>query len=184
MYNYQYTDEGVYENTAKSEIALRAFRQPENVGFNDDRELQGPDTNNVDTYYLDNINQFNKFNLSPEEIKSTNASNIIKYNNTLTLNDFDKLMIAREYRQLYDKSRDVNDFLEKEYEKTKLENLSLREIFNNFINNMTQLVQELPDVFSKETPDYSIFTKGERLTYLGIFMVIIGFLLFFADVSF
>jgi len=184
MYAYHYRDQGIYEDTARSEIALRMFRQPENVGFSDDQELQGPDTNHVNTYYLDNINQFNKFNLTPEEIQNTNISNIIKYNNTLTLNDFDKLMIAREYKQLHDKSRDVNDFLQKEYEKTKIENLSLRDIWNNTMRTLTQIVHELPDVYSKESPDFTIFTKGERMTYLGIIIVIIGMMLFFADVSF
>jgi DNA gyrase/topoisomerase IV subunit A len=193
MYNFQYgandkEDEStqIYQPQAKDNAINRAFKQPSNIGFPNDGEVQRLDIANINSHYLDNINQFNKNHmqdLTQPDLQHNTKQLITKYDNIMDLTSFDRLMIQREYKKLYDKSAAVNEILEERFEAQQIMNLSLRQIYERFIISMTNLVDDLPDVYKNGRLDLSILFKGDRPLYIGILIVVIGISFFFADIS-
>jgi len=173
-YNYQVYDQ--------AEQQFKRNRHPNNLGFGYDNEFKDVRIDKIDGRLLDNIVEYNK-NLTPDEINGTNVNNILKYDNLMTLSEFDKMLISKQYEKLYGKTRDANIIQQEEYENNKFMNLSLNEIAYKFTNTMAELIDEIPKAYVQDNLNLEIFTKDDRLIYVGIFFILLGFFLYFINVS-
>lgn len=173
-YNYHPYDE--------AEIPFKRQRYPSNLGFSYDNEFKNIRIDKINGHLLDNIVEYNK-NLTPDEINGTNVNNIVKYNNLMNLSQFDKMLIAQEYRRLYGKSRDANIQREEEYQNGLFMNLSLSEIVNKFTETMMQLVHEIPRAYETDTLNLEMFTRDDRLIYIGILLMLVAFFIYFISSS-
>ena len=176
MYNYNYEP---YEDDDRL-IKFSEQRKPSNLGFNYNNEFKNIRIDKIDGRLLDNIVEYNK-NLTPDEVNGTNVNNILKYDNLMTVSEFDKMLIAKQYQKLYDLSNGTNEKNTELYENGKLSNLSLNEISYNFSNVFTDIINEFPTAY-KNGKLKEIFTKDDRLIYVGFFMILLS--LFFYFISF
>ncbi len=173
-YNYQ-----VYDQADKD---FKRQKHPSNLGFNYDNEFKQVKIDKINSYLLDNVVEYNK-NLTPDEINGTNVNNILKYDNLLTLSEFDKMLIAQQYEKIYGKTRDANIAQNEEYYNSKFMNLSMNEIFNKFTQTMIELIHEIPLAYDKDEINYEMFTKNDRIIYIGLFLVLLAIFLYFIHLS-
>lgn len=173
-YNYQVYDQ--------ADTQFKRQRHPSNLGFSYDNEFKDVRIDKINGHLLDNIIDYNK-NLTPDEINGTTVNNILKYNNLMSLREFDKMLIAKQYEKLYGKSRDANIKQMEEYENNRFSNLSLNEIAYKFTDTMAELIEEIPKAYEDDDLNLDIFTKDDRLIYVGIFFVLLGFFLYFINIS-
>ena len=173
-YNYHPYDE--------QDIDFEKQKHPSNLGFSDPNEFKEVNIKKIDGKLLDNIVEYNK-NLTPDEINGTTVNNILKYDNLMSLSEFDKMLMAKQYRKLYGKSEEANNNKLENYINNKFTNLSLSEIFYKFTKTMMDLIQEIPEKYEKDKLDINIFMKEDRIIYVGILCVIIALLLYFISVS-
>lgn len=177
-YNYQVYDQ--------AETQFKLQKHPQSVGFSYDNEFKDVRIDKIDGRLLDNIIDYNK-NLTPDEIDGTNVHNILKFNNLMSLREFDKMLIAKQYEKLYGKSREANIIQQEEYDNSRFMNLSLNEIVYKFTTVMAELINELPivlnNVYEGDEFNLDIFTKDDRLIYIGIFFILLGLFLYFISIS-
>jgi hypothetical protein len=123
-----------------------------------------------------------------EDSKVINLSNILKNESIITLNDYEKYKLNEEYNKLYTNSKIETTELKEEKENNRFYNLSLKNVFDNLVTTIVNIINEI-SVFTTDKDNLSkkdlieIFTKDDRLIYIGIFLVIISLLLFFIKVS-
>lgn len=183
-YNYQPYD-SLFEKTQNNDQATVKFnrqRHPSNLGFSDENEFKPVRVDKIKSYLLDNIVEYNK-NLTPDEINGTTVNNILKYDNLMTLREYDKMMIAKEYQKLYGLTRDANIIQQEKFENSKFSNLSLTEIAENFTRVMMELINEIPKAYEKDELNYQMFTREDRIIYVGIFFILLAVFLYFIFVS-
>lgn len=165
-------------------------RPPANLGFSDPQQFEQVNVNKIDpnNKILDNIVHFNQ-NLTPDQINETNISNIIKYNNLLNLSEFDKALIAKEYQKIYGMTREANELAQQEVQNNDIMNMSLNEIVDNFTGTMAELLHELPiaynngDLMNNGKINTEIFTQGDRMIYVGMFLVLVSIFLYYISLS-
>ena len=112
-------------------------------------------------------------------------TNILESANTYTLSDFQKYQLAKQYEKLYTNTVLENKKREKEAYNKRVYNLSVKNLFENFftvwthiINDMTELIYD-PDK-NKDWNNYIIiFTKNERIIYVGIMFVLVALIFYF-----
>ena len=125
---------------------------------------------------------------SNEDLKVINLSNILKNESIITLNDYEKYKLNKEYNKLYTNSKIETTELKEEKENNRFYNLSLKKVFDNLITTIVIIINELT-VYIKDKDKLSkqdlieIFVKDDRLIYVGIFLIIISLLLFFIKTS-
>ena len=65
----------------------------------------------------------------------------------------------------------------------RIYNLSLKEIFNNLLNYMVEMINEITKFIETPEKDYNnlltILTREDRLIYLGLVIIIISMVLYF-----
>jgi hypothetical protein len=176
MHYYNY---GIYD---KTDTNFKRQKHPSNLGFNFDNEFKPVRIDKIDGKLLDNIVEFNK-NLTQDEINGTTYNNILKYNNLLTLSEFDKMLIAKQYQKLYGKTEEANIERKEDFENNRFINLSLYEIFNKFILTMIELMNELPLAYEKNEIKLEIFTKNDRLIYIGLLFIILAIFIYFISLT-
>lgn len=173
-YNYQPYDQ--------SSIKFSRQRPPYNLGFNYDNEFKDVRIDKIDGKLLDNIIDYNK-NLTSDEVNGTFYSNILKYDNLMNLSEFDKMLIAKQYEKLYGKTKEANMVEQEKYENSKFMNLSLNDVIYKFTNTMMELIHELPKAYEEDNLSYEIFTKDDRIIYVGIFFVLLAVFLYFISLT-
>lgn len=171
-----------YNYSPVSTVHFKEQRFPTNLGFADENEFKPVKIDKIDGKLLDNVIEYNK-NLTPDEINGTTFNNILKYNNLMTLSEFDKMLIAKQYQKLYRKNGEANAEVQEKYENDKFTNLSLNEIAYKFTDTMAQLIHEIPKAYEKDDLNVELFTKNDRLTYVGIFFVLLSAMLYFISIS-
>lgn len=119
--------------------------------------------------------------------KVINLSNILKNESVITLNDYEKYQLNEQYKKLYRNSEIENINNEKKKENERFYNLSLKEIFNNLIKTIVDIINDL-SIYIEEKNNtienlLNIFTKETRLIYIGILLIIISLMLFFINIS-
>ena len=123
-----------------------------------------------------------------EDSKVINLSNILKNESIITLNDYEKYKLNEEYNKLYTKSKIGTTELKEDKENNRFYNLSLKNVFDNLITTIVIIINELT-VYIRDKDKLSnkdlieIFTKDDRLIYVGIFLIILSLLLFFIKIS-
>tara|TARA_Y200000002_G_C22482711_1_gene579441 strand:- start:239 stop:613 length:375 start_codon:yes stop_codon:yes gene_type:complete len=121
------------------------------------------------------------------EDKIINLTNILKNQSTISLNDYEKYQLKQQYNKLYTNSEIENDKNKQERMNQRFYNLSLKQILNNLsltlikIMNEISIYMEKSDRTTKELID--IFTKDDRMIYVGILLIILSLGIFFINIS-
>ena len=102
-------------------------------------------------------------------------NNILKYHNMLTLSNYDKFIIGEQYKIPKNRKIKINEnFL----------NLSINQIWKNLSNTILSVFNDLIDKKPKNIESFiNIFTKNNRLIYVGLFLILITFVLYFIDIT-
>jgi hypothetical protein len=121
------------------------------------------------------------------DTKVINLSNILKNESIITLNDYEKYKLNEEYNKLYTNSNIANNEINEKKYNERFYNLSLKDIFNNLIKTLVDILNDLSNYIENKNKDkielLEIFIKKERLIYVGVFLIIISLMLFFINIS-
>jgi hypothetical protein len=110
---------------------------------------------------------------------------ILENANTYTLSDFQKLRLAESYKKLYSDTILENSQRKQEKYDKRIYNLSIKNLFENFFTVWTQIINEMTGLIydndnNKSWNNYiRIFTKNERIIYVGIMFVFAGLIMYF-----
>ncbi len=167
---------------ADNDESFKRQKVPYNLGFNDNTEFKPVKIDKINGKLLDNIIEYNK-NLTPDEVNGTTTNNILKYDNLMLLSEFDKMLIAKQYEQLYGKTVEANVKQNEAYQNSKFYNMTLREIFDNFTKTMIELMEEIPIAYSKNELNVNMIMKDDRMTYIGIFLLLLSIFLYFINLT-
>ena len=115
--------------------------------------------------------------------------NILKEKNIFTENDYEKMMITRQYNKLYELSQDENNKKKEEYDNKKFYNLSFSQLGTNLSLTFMDMLNEF-SIYMREEPEnrdinnfFIIITKEGRLIYVGLILIIASIMLYFIDIS-
>ena len=104
--------------------------------------------------------------------------NILKEKNIFTENDYEKMMITRQYNKLYELSQDENNKKKEEYDNKKFYNLSFSQLGTNLSLTFMDMLNEF-SIYMREEPEnrdinnfFIIITKEGRLIYVGLILII------------
>ena len=112
-------------------------------------------------------------------------TDILENANTYTLSDFQKLKLAESYKRLYSNTILENERRKQEKFDKRIYNLSIKSLFENFFTVWTQIINEMTSLIydndnNKSWNNYiRIFTKNERIIYVGIMFVFVGLIMYF-----
>ena len=84
-----------------------------------------------------------------------------------------------ESKKLKKLSEKENEKIEEEIYNKKYLNLNLQDLYQNFMQTMIDIL----DDFMKKKPLLEIFTKEDRLFYLGILVMFVSFCLYLIDIT-
>jgi hypothetical protein len=171
-----------YQPYGRSDMTFKSQRPPSNLGFNYDNEYKDVRIDKINPQLLNNIVEYNK-NLLPDQVDQSNFANILKYDNLMTLSEFDKMMIAKQYQKLYGKTEEANEEILDNYEDSKFYNKSLSELVYNFTGVMMELIHEIPKAYEDNELNYKILTKNDRSIYVGMFFVLLSIFLYFINLT-
>ena len=112
------------------------------------------------------------------------SKNIINYDSMFSINDYHKMKLQEQYNRLYNKSKDVNQIEIQKKEGERFYNLSLKNIMINLVDRLVKILNAFIDFINDDRDKtfsriIEIITEGDRLIYLGIFIIIIAMFLFF-----
>jgi hypothetical protein len=117
----------------------------------------------------------------------TGYTNILKEKDLFTESDYEKKMISRQYNKLYQMSEDVNNENKKKFDNKKFYNLSFGQLGTNLSISSMEILNEFVVYMKDENQDindlFIIFTRGHRLIYVGLILIILSIFLYFVDVS-
>lgn len=114
------------------------------------------------------------------------------------INERGRIDIANEGKEKDALVKKINDFLNlypKSIPKDKDPNayfyqLSLKELYRRLLQSMIDIIQELSEVISRRVyvsgstfrrDLFLVFTKKERRLYMGVWLILISFILYFID---
>ena len=120
-------------------------------------------------------------------VNKLEETNVLKEKNIFTENDYEKMMIERQYNKLYEMSQIENEKKKKQFDNKKFYNLSFKQLGDNLSVTFIEMLNEFA-IYSKNEDGnindlFIIVTKGGRLIYVGIIFIIISILLYFIDFS-
>ena len=116
----------------------------------------------------------------------SNKKYILKDNYTLNKSNYEKIKLADQYNQLY--SNEYRDNLNNQikYDNEKIYNLSLKSLLQNASLVYMEIVSELSNFLSMKNKNLNslglIFTKNDRLLYVGLFILTISFCLWIINI--
>lgn len=115
------------------------------------------------------------------------TKHILKNKYTLNYNDYEKLMLTKQYNKLYENSAIINKKNNKIKEDKRIYNLSIKKIAKNTSNNMVGIINDLSNYVEKDGKNFNnfiyLFVKEDRLIYIGIIFIVISIMLFFINIS-
>ena len=115
--------------------------------------------------------------------------NILKDKDIITENDYEKMMITRQYNKLYEMSKIENDKQKQDFKNERFYNLSFSQLGTNLSITFMELLNEFvvymnKDYESRNINDlFIIFTKEDRLIYIGIILIMASIMLYFISIS-
>jgi len=128
-----------------------------------------------------NINNVNNTDIE------NNEKRILKSNFNFNYSDYQKLKLVEQYNELYSKQFTANMENEKIVENKKIFNLSLKDLFKNTSITLSDLLNDLVIFYNEDNKTLNgfilIFTKQQRLIYLGVLIIFFAFSLWLIDVS-
>ena len=112
---------------------------------------------------------------------------VLKNKFNFNYSDYQKLKLAEQYNELYSKQFTTNMENEKIIENKKIFNLSLKDLFKNTSVTLSDLLNDLVIYYNQEHKTLNefilIFTKQQRLIYLGLLLILFAFSLWLIDIS-
>jgi hypothetical protein len=134
-----------------------------------------------------NSNNPNNGNNQNTENNQNIEKRVLKNDFNFNYSDYQKLKIAEQYNELYTKQFTENTENEKIVENKKIYNLSLNDLFKNTSVTLSSLLNDLVIFYNQDNKTLNefilIFTKQQRLIYLGILIILFAFSLWLIDVS-
>ena len=119
--------------------------------------------------------------------KNYNEKYILKDNFNLDSSNYEKIKLAQQYNQLYSDEYSVNKKNEIEYNNKKIYNLSLKDLLTNASFVYMKIISELSIFINNDKKDINnlglIFTKDDRLLYIGLLVLVISFCLWIINIS-
>ena len=119
--------------------------------------------------------------------KHYNDKYILKDNFKLDSSNYEKIKLAQQYNQLYSNEYNVNKKNEIKYNNNKIFNLSLKDLLTNASFVYMKIISELSTFINKDNKNINdlglIFTKDDRLLYIGLLVLIISFCLWIINIS-
>jgi len=132
-------------------------------------------------------NENNNVNNNDNDNNKHNEKYVLKNNFNFNYSDYQKLKLAEQYNELYSKQFTTNMENEKIVENKKIFNLSLNDLFKNTSVTLSDLLNDLVIYYNQDHKTLNefilIFTKQQRLIYLGLILVLFAFSLWLIDVS-
>ena len=131
-----------------------------------------------DKYYLNNTPSRNK----PD-------TNILKKDYTLEYTDYQKLKMSEQYNKLYNEIYNKNEENVVSKENEKIYNLSFNKLFQNAGKVYIDIINDISIFYSDENKDKNlnklgyILTKNNNILYIGLFILILSFLLWLIDIT-
>lgn len=113
------------------------------------------------------------------------SKNVLESDTTFNLSDYSKLKLAESYKKLYENSILENQRREENKEKERVYNLSFKDLSVNFFTIYTNILNELTSLAHDKSKNkdfqnyFEIFTKGNRLVYIGIGFILLSMIIFF-----
>jgi len=119
--------------------------------------------------------------------KENSRTNILKDQFTLEKSDFEKLKQAQQYNQLYSMQYKKNEEMKQLKENKNIYNLSINSLLKNLSMVSMNLLEDLTIFINSKDKSinkfFLIFTKEDRLLYVGILLIILSMALWFIDIS-
>ena len=132
---------------------------------------------------LNNMENNNNENENDKQSEKYVLKNKFNFN----YSDYQKLKLAEQYNELYSKQFTTNNENEKIVENKKIFNLSLKDLFKNTSVTLSDLLNDLVIYYNQEHKTLNefilIFTKQQRLIYLGLLLILFAFSLWLIDIS-
>lgn len=123
-------------------------------------------------------------NLAKNGIKGTN---VLKYYNTISASDFDKFLISKQQQELQKKSLKASVQAIKDKENEKFYNISLKNVLQNTTKTLVDIMNDLVIFVNDDHKTlgklFNIFTKSERMIYIGLVLMLLSIVLYFITVT-
>jgi hypothetical protein len=114
-------------------------------------------------------------------------TNILKFGDIFTLSQFERVMLAKQYDNLYKKSVVHNKELSRQKEDKIIYNISIKNILENLSTTITKIINDLVILSNSKNKSinkfFNIFVIDDRLIYIGILFIIISTILMFIFLS-
>jgi hypothetical protein len=113
------------------------------------------------------------------------STNVLDNKNTYTLSDFQNQKLAESYEKLYSNTVLENKKLEDQKYNKRIYNLSIKTLFENFFTTWTHIINEMTVLIydnqnNNDINNYIIiFTKNDRILYIGIMFIILSIICYF-----
>lgn len=132
-------------------------------------------------------NYSNSYEVLLNKNDESNINNILKNKTTLSLHDYQKIELEKQYNKLYENSIIVNNAAIDEKEQLRVYNLSLKTLAKNTSQTCINLLNDLTMFLKKKDKTWNgfvyIFVKDDNLIYIGIILIIISILLYMISVT-
>lgn len=119
--------------------------------------------------------------------KGETKKNILKDKFTLEKSDFEKLKQAQQYNELYSLQYKKNQEMKKIKDNKNIYNLSINILLQNLSTVTMNIIEDITIFINEKDKSinkfFIIFTKDDRLLYVGILLIIISLSLWFIDIS-
>ena len=132
-------------------------------------------------------NYSNSYEVLLNKNDDSNINNILKNKTTLSLHDYQKIELEKQYNKLYENSIIVNNAAIDEKEQLRVYNLSLKTLAKNTSQTCINLLNDLTMFLKKKDKTWNgfvyIFVKDDNLIYIGIILIILSILLYMISVT-
>ena len=109
-----------------------------------------------------------------------NLTNFEKYNNIETFEtEYDRMIDLKQEKYLKDLANDNNIQIDKKLKEGLIQNLKLKDVFENTIKSLVNIVT---DLYNGERLENLLF-KENRIFYLGLLIIFSSFCLYFIDIT-
>ncbi len=114
-------------------------------------------------------------------------SNILKYDNLLTKNDYEKIILTKQSNKLFKINKNINSEKLKKFNSKLIYNLSIKDILNNFTLVIVDIINDYSNYFKNKDKTingfFAILIYKKRLIYVGLFIILLSLSLYFINIT-
>jgi DNA integrity scanning protein DisA with diadenylate cyclase activity len=126
----------------------------------------------------------NDNNINSDNLKK---NNILKFNNLITKNDYENILLTQQTNKLYRINKKINEEKLKKYNSNKIYNISIKNILNNLTLSFIDIINDYSNYFKDNNKTFngffSILIYNDRLIYIGIFIILLSLILYFINIT-